>query len=416
MSDPEVIADRERYAEVGRAYRQLQAPAELARQWRGGHRRRGRGRGAARPGRRRRRHAPGTAAGPRARRGARRGDPHRDGRTRPQRREERDRRNPGRGRRRGGRPVGRGPVPDADPLRRTPRLPGRGAWTSARASTRSRSRATAPTRCSSSRAAPTASSASRRPSPRGASTPPPPRSRSCPRPKTWTSRSTRPTCRSTCTAPRAPAGSRSTPPTRPCASPTSPAGSWSRCRTRSPSCRTASARMRVLRARLYERALAEQQAELAADRRSQVGTGDRAEKIRTYNYGERRVTDHRIKLTVHNLDQVLRRRPRRPHRGAAVRREAPAAAGPDGGMNAAAALRSRDRRAVRAGCEAPRLDAEVLLADSLGVPRARLHSEPELVARAGRARRLRGRRCGGARPSASRSPTSSAGAAFARSS
>src|SRR3954467_2919102 len=63
--------------------------------------------------------------------------------------------------------------------------------------------------------------------------------------------------------------------------------------------------MRVLRARLYERAVAEQQAELAADRRAQVGTGDRAEKIRTYNYGERRVTDHRIKLTVHNLDSVL---------------------------------------------------------------------------------------------------------------
>jgi peptide chain release factor 1 len=63
--------------------------------------------------------------------------------------------------------------------------------------------------------------------------------------------------------------------------------------------------LRVLRARLFERALAEQQAELAADRRSQVGTGDRAEKIRTYNYGERRVTDHRIKFTVHNLDQVL---------------------------------------------------------------------------------------------------------------
>ena len=61
----------------------------------------------------------------------------------------------------------------------------------------------------------------------------------------------------------------------------------------------------MLRARLYERALAEQQADLAADRRAQVGTGDRAEKIRTYNYGERRVTDHRIKLTVHNLDQVL---------------------------------------------------------------------------------------------------------------
>jgi peptide chain release factor 1 len=63
--------------------------------------------------------------------------------------------------------------------------------------------------------------------------------------------------------------------------------------------------LRVLRARLYERALAEQQAELAADRRSQVGTGDRAEKIRTYNYPERRVTDHRVKLTVHDLDAVL---------------------------------------------------------------------------------------------------------------
>ena len=63
--------------------------------------------------------------------------------------------------------------------------------------------------------------------------------------------------------------------------------------------------MRVLRARLYEAALAEQQAASAEARRSQVGTGDRAEKIRTYNYGERRVTDHRIKLTAHNLDAVL---------------------------------------------------------------------------------------------------------------
>jgi peptide chain release factor 1 len=63
--------------------------------------------------------------------------------------------------------------------------------------------------------------------------------------------------------------------------------------------------MRVLRARLYERALAEQRAAEADARRSQVGTGDRAEKIRTYNYGERRVTDHRIKLTVYNLEAIL---------------------------------------------------------------------------------------------------------------
>src|SRR5437773_4285363 len=63
--------------------------------------------------------------------------------------------------------------------------------------------------------------------------------------------------------------------------------------------------MRVLRARLYEHALREQQEELAADRRAQVGTGERSEKVRTYNFPQGRVTDHRIKLTVHNLDQVL---------------------------------------------------------------------------------------------------------------
>jgi peptide chain release factor 1 len=63
--------------------------------------------------------------------------------------------------------------------------------------------------------------------------------------------------------------------------------------------------MRVLRARLYERKLAEQAAEIAAERRSQVGKGERSEKIRTYNFPQGRVTDHRVKLTAHNLDEVL---------------------------------------------------------------------------------------------------------------
>src|SRR6201995_4926691 len=63
--------------------------------------------------------------------------------------------------------------------------------------------------------------------------------------------------------------------------------------------------MKVLRARLYEAKLREQQEALSADRKSQVGTGERAEKIRTYNFPQRRVTDHRINLTVHNLEQVL---------------------------------------------------------------------------------------------------------------
>jgi peptide chain release factor 1 len=63
--------------------------------------------------------------------------------------------------------------------------------------------------------------------------------------------------------------------------------------------------MRVLRARLYELEREKQAAEQAATRRSQIGSGERAEKIRTYNFPENRVTDHRVKLTVHNLDRVL---------------------------------------------------------------------------------------------------------------
>ncbi len=63
--------------------------------------------------------------------------------------------------------------------------------------------------------------------------------------------------------------------------------------------------MRVLRARLYEQELAAQQAELSAERRSQVGTGERSEKVRTYNFPQDRVTDHRVKLTKGNLAGVL---------------------------------------------------------------------------------------------------------------
>jgi peptide chain release factor 1 len=63
--------------------------------------------------------------------------------------------------------------------------------------------------------------------------------------------------------------------------------------------------LRVLRARLYERERERQQAELAQARRSQIGGGERAEKIRTYNFPENRLTDHRIKLTVHQLDRIL---------------------------------------------------------------------------------------------------------------
>ena len=63
--------------------------------------------------------------------------------------------------------------------------------------------------------------------------------------------------------------------------------------------------MKVLRSRLYEMELRKQQEAIAKDRRSQVGTGERSEKIRTYNFKENRVTDHRVNFTSHQLVNVL---------------------------------------------------------------------------------------------------------------
>ena len=63
--------------------------------------------------------------------------------------------------------------------------------------------------------------------------------------------------------------------------------------------------MKVLRARLYEKALEEEMAKQASERKSQVGTGDRSERIRTYNYPQNRMTDHRIGLTLHKLEAML---------------------------------------------------------------------------------------------------------------
>jgi peptide chain release factor 1 len=63
--------------------------------------------------------------------------------------------------------------------------------------------------------------------------------------------------------------------------------------------------MRVLRARLLEHEIAEQQAEIASERRAQVGSGERSEKIRTYNFPQDRITDHRVKVTANNMERVL---------------------------------------------------------------------------------------------------------------
>src|SRR5213594_2885696 len=63
--------------------------------------------------------------------------------------------------------------------------------------------------------------------------------------------------------------------------------------------------LEILRARLLDRMVAEQEAARARDRRAQVGTGDRSQKVRTYNFPQNRVTDHRIHFTTHNIDQVM---------------------------------------------------------------------------------------------------------------
>ena len=228
---------------------------------------------------------------------------------------------------------------------------------------------------------------------------------------------------------RARAASRSTRPTRRSASPTSRPGSSSRCRTRSPSCRTASARCACCAPGCTSGRWPSSRPSSAPAALAQVGTGERAEKIRTYNYGEKRVKDHRINLLVHNLDAILmgeldeltdalqddekRRRLEEqavrltptPSRsvmlghvaGVTVRRRGRAPAADRLALPAVTA------RAWTPSCCSPRV---------LGVDRGAAGDGPRRAAgRAGA--EPRSRRCSRAARRASRSPTSSAAATFA---
>ena len=390
MSDPAVIADRERYAEVGREYRELQ-PAQRAGARVPDPQGRPRGRPRAARGRRRRGAAEGRRGGAGAARGARGGDPAGDGRARPERRQERDRRDPGRHRRRRGGAVRRRPLQDAHPLRRGARLLDRGPLPVAGRGRRlqgghlrDQGRGRLLGLQVRGRHPPGPAGAGDRvagPDPhldrdrRGAARGRGGRGRGRPE---------RPPDRRLPLL-RARAASRSTRPTRRCGSPTSRPGSSSRCRTRSRSCRTRRGRCGCCARACYERELAEQQAKIAAERKAQVGTGERSEKIRTYNFPQGRVTDHRIKLTSHNLDGVLAGElcassPRRsPPRRSAQRLEAAgrraalrpmAATAAAGSGRRGARRRGRRARRRRGRDAAPRRRAAARRGDRVG-PRAR---------------------------------------------
>jgi peptide chain release factor 1 len=84
-----------------------------------------------------------------------------------------------------------------------------------------------------------------------------------------------------------------------------PSGTVVSCQDEKSQIKNRAKAMRVLRSRLYELELEKQQQAIGAERRTMVGTGDRSEKIRTYNFPQNRVTDHRIGFTLHQLDQVM---------------------------------------------------------------------------------------------------------------
>ncbi len=135
--------------------------------------------------------------------------------------------------------------------------------------------------------------------------------------------------------------------------------------------------MRVLRARLLEAELRRQQEELDATRRSQIGSGERSEKIRTYNYPDSRVTDHRVKVTV-NLEKVLGG-DLEDFTEALIAEDRRRALEDRRGMSPLEAVRQVEARLAENGVPSPRVDAELLVAHVLGVSRTGIYANGRVV-------------------------------------
>jgi len=142
--------------------------------------------------------------------------------------------------------------------------------------------------------------------------------------------------------------------------------------------------LRVLRSRLYELKLEEQRKQITEERRSMVGSGDRSEKIRTYNFPQNRVTDHRIGLTLHQLDRVMDGRLDEiiealvtTYQAEKLKGSAPRAhRHSTSPMSLREALRQGLKTLLDADIPSPELAAELLLMHVLGCDRGFLHSHP----------------------------------------
>ena len=401
MADPEVIGDRERYAEVGRAYRQLEAAAKLAEEWRRAQRRRRRRAGAARRGRRGRRAARDAHDAPSGS-----SELEEEIRLAMVERDPNDDKNViveiqgGAGGDEAGLWAG-DLYRMLTKLRRAPRLQDRAAGRSATASTRSRSRATAPTRVFKfeggthrvQRVPETESQGRIHTSTATVAVLPEAEDVDV------AGRPERPR-RSTSTAPPGPGGQSVNTTDSAVRITHKPSGDRRLDAGREvASCRTARRRCACCARGSTSARVAEQQAELAADRRSQVGTGDRAEKIRTYNFPRAAASPTTASSSpsttstrCSRASSTSSRRRCRPTRSAGAWRRRPRR------RNARAARRCATRSTRRAiaiaaaGSETPRLDAELLLAHVLGVVARALCIDPDRARGGRRGPRLPGPR------------------------